>query len=322
VSRPTQRQSGRRLPALAGVSHHFVDVGGVGVHVAEAGGGEPVMLLHGFGQHWYAWHRVVPLLADRYRLICPDLVGYGWSATPRHGYGTAQRVRWLLDLLDVLSLRRVGLVGHETGGWLACMVALQHPERVSHLAALNVPAPWTQRRRLAVNAWRNWYTGILEQPFIGRMALKHWAGFDRFLLSHYATSHDWDSATLDEFVTAMREPGCARGAEIQHRRFVFEDIKDLALGRYRHQLPTMPSLFLGGERDFFVPPRLLRAANPAAGNIRVRVVAGAGHYLAEEHPDAVTREVIELLARPPVAAGPSGETAGPRRRPTGRQGIS
>ncbi len=96
----TQAGVERQFPTMDGVSHHFVEVGGVRVHVAEAGAGDPVVLLHGFAQ----LVRVAPghsLLAGHYRLLCPDLVGYGGSAAPRHGYGTAERVRWLLDLLDV-----------------------------------------------------------------------------------------------------------------------------------------------------------------------------------------------------------------------------
>lgn len=322
MSGAPQLCSGRLFPAVDGVSHRFVEVGGVRVHVAEAGGGDPVVLLHGFAQHWYAWHRVIPLLADRYRLVCPDLVGYGWSDTPRHGYGTAERRSWLLGLLEVLDLRQVRLVGHETGGWLALVAGLEHPDRFTHLAALNVAAPWTPRRRLAVHAWRNWYTGIVEQPLIGRLALQLWAALDRFLLSHYATS-PWDPAVLDEFVTAIRAPRCARAAEIQTRRFVFEDIWNLAVGRYRHQQPAVPVLLLGGERDFFTPPKLLQAAELPGGNPQIRIVAGAGHYLPEEQPDVVTGHVVELFGR--HDREPTGAPGGPpavTSEATGRRSLS
>jgi len=65
------------LPVVAGVSHQTVRVGELDVHVAEAGAGEPLVLLHGWPQHWYCWRGVVPLLADRYRLVMPDLRGHG-----------------------------------------------------------------------------------------------------------------------------------------------------------------------------------------------------------------------------------------------------
>ena len=78
--------SARPLPHVPGVAHRFVTVRGVRLHVAEAGSGDPVLLLHGFPQHWYAWRRVIPLLSGQYRLICPDWRGFGWSQAPAHGY--------------------------------------------------------------------------------------------------------------------------------------------------------------------------------------------------------------------------------------------
>src|SRR5258708_24158434 len=74
----------RPFPPVPGMTHRFVEVRGARLHVAEAGRGDPVVLLHSFPQHWYAWRHVVPLLAGQSRLICPDWRRFGWSpATPR-----------------------------------------------------------------------------------------------------------------------------------------------------------------------------------------------------------------------------------------------
>ena len=108
---------GTRLPDVAGVTHRWVDVAGLSVHVAEAGAGPPLLLLHAWPQHWFCWRRVVPLLSDRYRLIMPDLRGHGWSGAPRRGYEKEQLATDLLTLLDTLELDKVGLVGHDWGGW-------------------------------------------------------------------------------------------------------------------------------------------------------------------------------------------------------------
>src|SRR5271169_4023953 len=78
------------MPALDGVDHKFVDVGGgVTIHVADAGpvDGPPVMLVHGFPENWWEWHELIgPLAADGYRVLCPDLRGAGWSSAPRSRY--------------------------------------------------------------------------------------------------------------------------------------------------------------------------------------------------------------------------------------------
>ena len=94
------------FPQVPGVMHRFVNIRGVRLHVAEAGSGDPVVLLHSFPQHWYAWRHVVPLLAGQYRLICPDWRGFGWSQAPARGYDTASRAADVLALMDALGIHK------------------------------------------------------------------------------------------------------------------------------------------------------------------------------------------------------------------------
>lgn len=79
----------RPLPHVEGVEHRWVDANGLRMHVAEAGSGTPVLLLHGWPQHWYEWREVMPALAGEARLIAPDWRGAGWSATPAADYGAS-----------------------------------------------------------------------------------------------------------------------------------------------------------------------------------------------------------------------------------------
>jgi hypothetical protein len=106
VARPgaaSQEATVPPMPEVADVSHRFVQAGRLRTHVAEAGAGRPVLLLHGQFQHWYAWREVIPALAARYRVICPDLRGHGWTETPRSGYRTAELAADVLALLDALG---------------------------------------------------------------------------------------------------------------------------------------------------------------------------------------------------------------------------
>src|SRR5204863_7343073 len=119
-----------------------VDVGGLSVHVAEAGSGPPLVLLHGWPQNWYCWRRVVPLLAPKFRLIMPDLRGHGWSDAPRRGYEKEQLADDLVGLLDALQLDEVGMVGHDWGGWVGFLACLRAPERFGGLLALGIPHPF------------------------------------------------------------------------------------------------------------------------------------------------------------------------------------
>src|ERR671920_2593429 len=103
-----------QLPQLEGVDHYFVELPGLRMHVAEAGRGDPVLLLHGFPQHWWEWRKVIPALAEHYRVICPDLRGMGWTEAPATGYSVWDLTADLLALLDDLGLDGgVRLAGHD-----------------------------------------------------------------------------------------------------------------------------------------------------------------------------------------------------------------
>ncbi|MFE4974522.1 alpha/beta fold hydrolase [Kitasatospora sp. NPDC056651] len=287
----------RPFPDAPGVRHRYVDLPEVRLHVAEFGQGEPVLLLHGFPQHWWAWRRLAPLLADRYRLICPDLRGFGWSEAPAHGYDTATRVRDVLALLDALDLPSVKLIGHEWGAWLGFHACCLAPERFSAFLALNIVHPWPLHHRLAPQAWRFWYTTPLESPLLGRWLLRRRQGFTRYLMRRGVVDQSvWADGALEEFVAASAEPGAARAGEALHRAFALRDTAGLALGRYRRLRLTTPTRLLTGERDFVLPPGVLGGGERNATRLRVAGVPDAGHYLHEERPELVAAEALRLFA--------------------------
>jgi pimeloyl-ACP methyl ester carboxylesterase len=299
---PPPGSGARPFPPVPGLTHRFVEVRGARLHVAEAGRGDPVVLLHGFPQHWYAWRHVVPLLAGPYRLICPDWRGFGWSqATPR-GYDTASRAADILALMDALGLARAPLIAHDWGANAAFLAALQAPERVSHLLAVNAAHPWLQQRRLLPQLWRFWPTAFFEYPRIGRLVLSHGPGVARFLLRHGVASRAagagaWPPGEVEEFVAASRQPGSARAGEALHWQFVRHDIPGIILRRYRDMRLTVPTVILAGARDWMLPPEMLAGAAGHADDLQVRVVPGAGHFLPAERPAAVAATARELFRR-------------------------
>src|SRR4051794_9991824 len=109
-------------PDAPGVTHDWVDAGGLRTHVALAGPEDapPLMLVHGWPQNWWAWREVIARTKDRYRVIAPDLRGHGWTDAPRDGYGKDQLATDLLALLDAMGLERVTWVGHDWGAFTGC----------------------------------------------------------------------------------------------------------------------------------------------------------------------------------------------------------
>ena len=142
------------IPHVTGVDHEFVDAGGLRTHVALAGDGPPVVLLHGWPQHWYLWRDVIPLVAPHARVIAPDLRGFGWTEVPEEGYDKLQLARDVLALLDELGVDEFTLAGHDWGGYAGFLLALEEPERVKGSLALNIIPPWPPReRRVALDSW-------------------------------------------------------------------------------------------------------------------------------------------------------------------------
>jgi pimeloyl-ACP methyl ester carboxylesterase len=286
----------RPFPQVDGVLHRFVDTSRLRVHVAEAGEGEPVLLVHGWPQHWYAWRKVIPLLSERHRVICPDLRGFGWTDAPRDGYGTAALVDDLLALLDTLELDRVLVVGHELGGRLGFHLALRAPARVRRLVTLNAMHPYWSVRRLAPHAWRSWWTVFVETRFLGRAVLRRLPAFTRLLFRLGTPDPATRSASaVDEYIAALRIPTRARAAERVQSEFAYREIIPTLLGRHKSTRLEVPTLMLNGTKDFALAADLAGYA-PYADDLHVELVADGGHFLHEERPQLVAETVLRFFA--------------------------
>lgn len=284
------------LPAVDGVTHRWVTARGLRWHVAEAGsGGDVVVLLHGFPQHWYEWRRLMPTLARRYRVIAVDLPGSGWSDAPRMSYRKEQLADHVLGLLDALGLARVNLVGHDWGGWIGFLLCLRAPERIRRFLALNIIHPWPGPTSLR-SAWRLWYQLILAAPVVGYAAQRtRW--FTRLLLRlGTADGKIWDPAVLAAFADVQAEPSRARAGVRLYRTFLLRELIPILRGRFADARLTVPSRLLFGCADATMDPAMLATNRGRAAEIPVELVPGCGHFIAEECPDLVADRALALFA--------------------------
>jgi pimeloyl-ACP methyl ester carboxylesterase len=281
------------MPDVEDVRHHFVRAGGVNFHVAEVGDGIPVLMLHGFPQHWYAWRKVIPLLPGC-RLICPDLRGCGWSDAPRRGYDVDTLTADMLALMDAMGLRRVYLVGHDWGAKVGFRLCLSRPDRVVGFVALNTLHPWPQRGPLIRHAWRQWYTALIEYPGVGAWMLRR-PGLVRFLLRRaVADPRLWLEDDLAAFADVFSQPERARAGQALHWQYVVREIPRLARRGTLGRSLTVPTTLLFGAEDVTLSPAQLAGAD----GVRVQVVERCGHHLPDERPDLVAAAVREMLGSP------------------------
>ena len=163
------------MPELPGVTHAFVTLStGLRMHVAEAGNPDAptVLLLHGFPQHWWEWRKVIPPLAERYRVVAPDLRGAGWTDAPADGYTVGDILADVLALLDALGLRRVGLVAHDFSAFIGFRLCFDHPERVAAFLCLG-PHPYLRvKPQMLAGIPQLWFQPVVATPGLGPWALR------------------------------------------------------------------------------------------------------------------------------------------------------
>jgi pimeloyl-ACP methyl ester carboxylesterase len=284
----SQPHASRPVPEVAGVAHRYIETRRLGIHIAEAGSGPPVLLLHGWPQHWYAWRELIPLLADSWRLICPDLRGFGWTDAPADGYRTVDLAADMVALLDALKLDRVDVIGHGEGGRVGFELCLSQPGRVRRLVTLAAMHPYPSLRLLAPHAWRFWWTPLVETSLLGRQVVRHVPAVTRTVLrASAADGAVLGDAVIEEFVASVREPARARASERLMHEFAYHEMIPAILGANRSRRLRTPVLMLNGERDFYLPGRTLGGSGPYADNLRIQVIPAAGRLLAEECPQAV-----------------------------------
>ncbi|MBJ7520974.1 MAG: alpha/beta hydrolase [Solirubrobacteraceae bacterium] len=288
----------RTMPHVDGVDHQYITAGALRMHVALAGPRDapPLLLLHGWPQHWYLWRNVIPAVAADHRVIAPDLRGFGWTDAPPGGYRKERMASDVLALLDTLGIDRVKLVGHDWGGWIGFLLALRAPERFERYLALNIAPPFVPPRSdsgALLAAARLWYQVVLAGP-LGARFMRH-GGTEIVWRAALRDPDAIDAAARAAFTDAFREPVRARASQLVYREFLLRELLPAMAGRYRSTRLTVPTYLLFGEEDDAVDPGVLEGARPFCDDLTIELVPGVGHFIVDERPDLVVARIKSFL---------------------------
>jgi len=277
------------------VQHRWVHIaGGLRVHVAEAGEGPPLLLLHGWPQHWWMWKGVIPALAESHRVICADLRGHGWTDAPPWGYEKERLASDVLALLDALEIKSVGMMGHDWGGWVGYLLCLRAPERIERFLALNIAHPFSEPSAdQALGLWRLWYQVVLGSPLVGERLLR--SGLVAKALMRDLVPDTWSEAAAHTYLDQFLEPARARAASQIYRSFLVRDLPALMGGAYRGKRLRQPVLALHGTRDPVLPFESVADLPRHGDDARVEPVEGVTHFIADEVPDLVASRAVEFF---------------------------
>lgn len=269
----------------------FTEVDGVRVHYQEVGetNAPPMILIHGFAASNLVWSKVFLELAEAgFRVIAPDLLGYGYSDKPRHlDYTIPRQAEMVVGFMRRLGIDRAVLVGSSYGAAIAATIALDHPTLVEKLVLVGAVTNNKPTRYLLMR--------LFSSPIIGDVLSPLVVGSRRLLRLRMKRVYDRHSWVLDERrVDARHLPLRTRGAHRAIIRTVRRWDAD-RVSRDAHLL-TQPTLLLWGDNDREVPLADGKRLQQSIPNSRLLVFRECGHLPQEEYPQAFTKLVVEFCS--------------------------
>jgi pimeloyl-ACP methyl ester carboxylesterase len=289
-----------RPASIPDVTHHRAEVNGTTLHHVRAGSaGSPVLLVHGFPETWWAFHRVVPLLARHHRVVAVDLRGFGDSAPAGADHDSATAAADLHALVDHLGLGPVHVVAQDVGAGAAFRFASAHPAAVRSVTGIEAGLAGFGLEALAdVTHGGAWHIGAVVAPGVPATLF---AGREtellRDLLFAPATAVPVPAQDVAEFARTYARPGGFDGAAGLYRSVLREGAELRALAA-THPL-TVPVLAVGAGGGGFTADTLTAAVGAP---VRAVQLDGVGHYAALEAPEAVADALLPFLRDVDAAA--------------------
>ena len=279
---------------IEGFERGFATVDGVRLHYASGGkaDGEVVLLFAGFPQSWYAWRKIMPILGKRYRIIATDLPGQGDSDRPMGGCDTMSIAKIARGLVKKLGVDRHFLVAHDIGAWVAYPYTALYGSSVKGLAILDtgIPGislpdalPWSSDV-----AWRTWHVAfhnVMDLPEALIEGREH-IYLNWFLQRKAANPQVFSQADFEEYLRVFLYSGL-KGGLAYYRAVTLSAQQNRELSA-KGKL-EMPVLAVRADQGSM--PDLVAQLQKIATNVRGTAIDSCGHYLAEEQPDALAREL-------------------------------
>jgi len=294
--------------AFAAFESHIFDTGTVQIHYRRGGSGPPVLLLHGFPETHLMWHRIAPLLARDFTLICPDLRGYGDSgcpdSAPDHGpYSKRALAGDMLALMQSLDFTLFAIAGHDRGGRVAYRLALDHPGRVSHIAVLDILPTltvWDRADARLARAFWPW-TLLAQEPPLPETVLTACAGavVDAALAGWGSVPSVFPPELRAAYIAQLKHPAHAHAICEEYRAAATLDVAHDENDRRAGKQIGCPLLCLWAK-DGPLDAWYAAAGGPLAlwrdwaKDVRGMAVPG-GHFFPEALPEETARQLRDFL---------------------------
>jgi pimeloyl-ACP methyl ester carboxylesterase len=266
-------------------------VNGLKLHYLTIGHGPAVLLLHGYAQNSRMWRPLMPLLAEKFTVIAPDLPGIGESEIPKDGLDMKSAAARIHDLVTLLGIKKAEVVGHDIGLMVAYAYAAQFPSETEKLVLMDAFLP-------GIGEWESTYNDprIWHFRFNGPTPEKLVAGRERIYFEHYWNDfaadkdHSIPEADRKAYTLAYSGPGRMRAGWAYFIAFP-QTAKDFA--QFSQTKLSMPLLVIGGEKSR--GDGLGREAKEVASNVNIVILKNTGHWLMEENPKETMAALMNFL---------------------------
>ncbi len=289
----------------AGFEQQMIEVNGVELCVSSGGDGPPLILLHGFPQTRLIWHRVAPALAQHFRLIIPDLRGYGASAAPpgddgHWNYSKRTMAGDIAALADRLGIDRFALAGHDRGGRVGYRLVLDHPGRVSRFCAVDIIPTldaWEEMDVAAAVSAFHWTLLASKAPLPEKLIGQNPELFYRSLLERWASDIDrLDPAAVRAYLEQYRDPARIHAQCEDYRAGATVDRELDSASRAAGERLDCPVLLLW-SRGYLADKAVSPVATWRKWADDVHEAAfDCGHFIVEEEPDLAARAMLDFFA--------------------------
>jgi len=279
-------------PALPpkGFVNKYAKVNGVKIHYVIGGKGDPLVLIHGFGENWYVWNRLLPELSKHFTIIAPDLRGIGESDKPTGGYDKKNMAKDIHELMISLNYTSINLAGHDIGLMVAYAYAAQFSDEVKKVALLDAILPgvepaWTSR------SCGQWWWGFCARPVAGIIVAGHVKEFlEDFwpIVGHKKEPFTKEEA--NEFIRSYSMPGATTGSFHWFGAFP-QDVIDNH--EFMKRKLEMPVLVMGAEYASSV--YLAEHVRLVANTVTEVKILDSGHWIVQEQTSQVLKGLMEFF---------------------------
>lgn len=282
------------IKLLPSFSNHYAEVNGTKLHYVSGGHGEPLILIPGYPETWWAYHKVMPILATKYHVIVPEIRGMGSSDKPADGYEKKNMAKDIYELVKILGYEKVNIGGHDIGAHVAFSFAANYSEMTSKLILLDTPHPDAEMYHLPMlpilnaNYLYPWWLAfnqvkeLPEQLLEGRMEIViEW--LFKNLLEDKKSVNDFDKAI---YAFAYNSKDAIRTSNAWYQAFP-QDIEDSkTYGKL-----TMPVIGIGGSGY-----EMLQMSLPTTTtDLQLKKIEESGHFILAEKPNETASFIIEFL---------------------------